>query len=80
MIEPLTGLEVAAIVLHCEDRIRVLSNESDDRRETYARNFIDVKDRDCASAILQHNQICQVEGEQVGVQYVLDIIKTRELP
>lgn len=80
MIEPLTSLEVHAIIFQCEDRIRVLLEENDARRETYSRNFVDEKDRDCASATHQHNEICRVDGEKVGIQYVLDILTSRKLP
>lgn len=80
MIEPLTGLEVAGIMQHCETKRKALYDQREEQGKTFQAQFPTEEDKRSPSAMTRLTNYYQDIGFCEGIEYVLEIIETRELP
>jgi hypothetical protein len=79
-IEPLTGLEVQAILQYCSTVLDRADADQKQRLKDLHERYQGDEEIHCPAAAQERNEISRLTGWQQGIRHILGVLSTRELP
>ena len=80
MVEPLSGLEIAGIIQHCEDELKRSIRESNRSQTLFHERYSTPDELKSDVAIGELTDMHYSRGYRLGINYVLRILEMRKLP